>query len=159
MIKNILFAGVVFFFIIGCAKPDVSSRSAIVTFMAKGIKVHDTAFVATDGKETSIQVYSAGNLVLDITSASMVCINSLCLSDDEFCSKYLSEHYPKRLINTIVSKKRLNMDGIETIEYPGGFEQSIYEREKYDIRYSVKKDEVFFKDSMNRIVIKIKDIN
>lgn len=159
MIKNFLLAGIFSLLIAGCVQPKPVSRSAIVTFIAKGIKVHDTAFVATDGSEASIQVYSAGNLALDITSASMVCINSLCLSDDEFCSKYLSEHYPQRLINTIVSKKRLEMDGADSMEYPDGFEQSIYEKEKYDIRYSVKKNEVLFKDRLNGIIIKVKDMD
>jgi len=159
MIKTFFLVGLAFLFFAGCTQPKPLSKSAVVTFLAKGIRVYDTAFVATRGNEASIQVYSAGNLVLDITSASMVCINSLCLSDDEFCSKYLSEYYPQRIINTIVSKKRLDIEGISTTKTPDGFEQSIYDKEKYDIKYRVKKDEVLFRDRMNGIIIKIKDMD
>lgn len=158
MIKSL---AVIFVFILlaGCAKPDIKSKSALVTFVTKEIKVHDTAFVYIDNNRIDIEVYSAGNLIFELSSNAMVCINSLCLSDDEFSAKYLSEYYPKRVIQKIVSKKPLDIKDIKTTQAEDGFMQSAYEQNRYDISYIVKKDEVFFKDSINRVIIKIKDLD
>lgn len=109
------------------------------------------------GKEVGIEVYTAGKLVLDIHAGSMVCINDSCLSDDEFIAKYLSPHYPARLLGTIARKELLEMGG-DVTPRADGFMQRIISNGEYDITYIVRKNEVFFRDRENGIIIAIKTL-
>ena len=144
--------------LIGCAHPVPESRSAIVTFKAKGIRLHDTAFVTKTGREVEVDVYSAGEMVLRITTGSMFCINGQCLSDDEFTAKYLSPYYPPRLIGDILQKVPLDIEAEVEPMVNGGFTQQEYRRDQYDIRYVVQPDSVLFKDLLNGIIIAVKDL-
>lgn len=150
---------VLLFLFSGCAKSPGVSKASVVTFKTASFRVHDTAFVTVRKNEVEIAVYTAGTPVLQISSGSMMCINRECLSDDEFTAKYLSPHYPPRMIETIVNKQPLGMKGASTREQPGGFVQEISSKGLYDIRYVVKPKEVFFRDRLNRIIIAIKDMD
>ncbi len=144
-----------FFLLGGCASPRPVSHPAVVTFKTSKLRIHDTAFVTLSGKDVAIEVYTAGTLVLDIHAGSMVCINGGCISDDEFIAEYLSPHYPARILGAIARKEVLDMEGSVTSR-SDGFMQRIIADGMYDITYTVRKNEVFFRDRINNIIIAIK---
>lgn len=146
-------------FFSGCTQPPGISKPSVVTFKTGTFRVHDTAFVTQRDSEVEIIVYTAGTPVLEISSGSMMCINRECLGDDEFIAKYLSPHYPGRLIQSIVMKKELDFEGIKTEYLSDGFIQTVRHKGLYDIRYTVKKREVLFMDRLNHIIIGIKDLD
>lgn len=142
----------------GCTSPKPVSIPAVVTFKSPKLKVHDTAFVTTTGKDVDIEVYTGGTLVLEIHAGSMVCINGGCISDDEFTAEYLSPDYPARILGTIARKEPIDLNG-EVTPMPDGFVQRIASNGLYDITYTVKKNEVFFRDRKNRIIIMIRTLD
>ena len=142
----------------GCAGPKPVSTPAVVTFKTPKLKIHDTAFVTLKGRDVGIEVYTAGTLVLEIHAGSMVCINGGCISDDEFTAEYLSPDYPARILGTIARKEPIGLDG-EIRQTADGFVQKIVSKGLYDITYHVKKNEVFFRDRQNQIIIMIKTLD
>lgn len=140
----------------GCARPQPISIPAVVTFKTPKLKIHDTAFVTLRGKEVGIEVYTAGKLVLEIHAGSMVCINGGCISDDEFIAEYLSPYYPARILGTLARKEPLDMEG-EMTPRADGFIQRV-SKARYDITYIVRKNEVFFRDRKNNIIIAIRTL-
>lgn len=158
MMRTALSLLVVLVLMIGCARPVPESRPAIVTFKAKGIRLHDTAFVTKTGREVEVDVYSAGQLVLQISTGSMLCVNGRCLSDDEFTAEYLSPFYPPRVVGSILQKVPLDIDARPEPLESGGFTQQEYREGEYDIRYRVGPDSVLFKDLVNGVIIAVKDL-
>lgn len=142
----------------GCARPEPVTHSAVVTFKTPGFRIHDTAFVTVQGRDIAIVVYNAGTPVFDISTGSMVCINGKCLSDDEFIADYLSPYYPSRIFSRIAAKEVLEMDGSTMQKRPDGFVQHIKVDGQYDIDYIVKRNEVFFRDRANNIIIAIREL-
>ena len=140
----------------GCVQPKPVSTPAVVTFKSPRFKIHDTAFVITRGRDVTIEVYTAGTLVFEIEAGSMVCINGGCMSDDQFIAEYLSPYYPQRILASVARKEKLAFEGIETTMKPDGFMQRVQTPGMYDITYIVRKNEVFFRDRLNNIIIAIK---
>ena len=153
-----LLIAIILFILAGCTAPRPVSTPAVVTFKTPKLKVHDTAFVTLAGRDVEIEVYTAGTLVLEIHAGSMVCINGGCISDDEFTAKYLSPEYPARILGTIARKEPIDLDG-KIKRTDEGFVQRIVSKGLYDITYSVKKNEVFFRDRANQIIIMIRTLD
>ncbi len=152
----LLLLGTLFF---GCARPVPESRPAVVTFKAKGIRLHETAFVTKVGREVEVVVYNAGEVALQISTGSMLCVNDQCMSDDEFTARYLSPFYPARVVGDILQKKALDIAAQPEPREAGGFTQKEYRENQYDIRYEVAPEGVVFRDLLNGIVIAVKDLN
>ncbi len=80
------------------------------------------------------------------------------MDKDEFNSRFLDYRYYENIFLDIVQGNLLKMDGIlEKKEAGFGFVQMI-KNEDFDIVYTVSKNQVFFRDRKNRIIIKLKEL-
>ena len=153
--KIFIFILLIIFF--GCAKPIPKSKSIIILFKTKHFRIYDTAFMKNSGNSTEIEVYKAGSLAFRIYAGSMVCIDSSCMDESEFSAKYLSPYYPQDFLKDLISGNRLEFDGVKRAELKNGFIESA-KNSKYDIIHKVNKNEIFFRDKKNRVLIKIRNI-
>ena len=153
--KSNIFLIIITLFFIGCAKPQITSHSAVVILKTKGFRVYDTAFVKQADKDISIEVYKAGVLSFTLFVGNMICINKECMDEEEFSAKFLNPYYPKKFLRDLFNKKILNFKNSKVIKLQDGFKQ-IAKTKNYDILYISKNNSIFFKDKLNHILISCK---
>ena len=149
---------IIILLLIGCAKPQVSTQSAIIAFKTKDFRVYDTAFVKKTNQDINIEVYKAGVLSFTLFIGNMICINKECMDEEEFSVRFLNKYYPKKFLKTLFNKKTLKLKNSKIIQLKDGFKQSA-KTKNYDILYISKKDSLFFRDRLNHILIKLTSIN
>ena len=142
----------------GCAmkKPEVSEPYVIV-FKTPEWRFADTGYIRKGGGVTELEVFEAGQRILRLQFGKMVCFESRgCIDKREFNARYLSADYPEDLFANVLNGRpiyaKLNLK-----EMPEGFEQAI-SLPKAEIIYRVSRGSVYFKDRINRILIKLKPI-
>ena len=143
-------------FFISCTNPKPLTKSAVFLFKTKKIRVNDTAFINVKGDEITIDVYSGGANSFSLVLSSMICIDNLCLSSDEFTYRYLNEYYPDDILKNIITKKRLSFKNSKITKLPNGFKQ-VAKSQNYNIVYIVTTNMVLFRDRLNGIIIKLKE--
>jgi len=156
--KSNIFLIIITLFFIGCAKPQITSHSAVVILKTKGFRVYDTAFVKKTDQDINIEVYKAGVLSFTLFIGNMICINKECMDEEEFSVRFLNKYYPKKFLKTLFNKKTLKLKNSKIIQLKDGFKQSA-KTKNYDILYISKKDSLFFRDRLNHILIKLTSIN
>jgi len=148
----------VFFFFVACStKEYVSKEAQIVTIKSPKLKFNDIGYVLHNGQSVELQLYSAGTTVEDITINHLVCIEAGCMSKSAFNEEYLSAAYEDDLLKNLLMKKPI-FGGKNLKKRDNGFEQHLVTK-AYDITYRVGRDSLYFKDTKNRILIKLKSIN
>ncbi|WP_281951977.1 hypothetical protein [Nitrosophilus kaiyonis] len=155
MLKTFLFIMILFF--TGCTvKKVVVSEPYIITIKSKKFRFSDYAILEKySNKEVKIKVFNTGVLVKEIIIDDKICSDEGCLSKKEFNNLYLSKFYPPGLLkNVVLGKPIFNSENL--IKKNSGFIQKIYRKNSLDIIYKVYKDSVYFKDRINKILIKIK---
>ena len=155
-IKYILI--LLFFF--GCAvKPEIEkSQSCLVIFKTKKFAYQDMGFLKKASGFLNLQIFTMGNLLVNLTidkRDDRVCINRYCFDKDVFNEKYLSSYYPHDILENILNAKVI-FKGKNLKKRKNGFIQKINESNKYDIKYIVTKNKIFFKDRFNKIILIIK---
>ncbi|WP_200763307.1 hypothetical protein [Nitrosophilus alvini] len=158
MIKSWLFAVCAVFLLWGCAaKMPQQVKSSLIVMKTPKLRFADTGFVKKYKNRVEVEIYSAGSALLGLSISNRVCTDEGCMSKKEFNKKYLSAHYPPDLLkNVFLGRPIFKAENIFKSE--DGFEQHIYKKNSFDIIYRVKKGEIYFKDRINRILIKVKDI-
>jgi len=152
------------FFLAGCAtfgtqvqKPTIKTinKSTLITMKTKKFAFSDTGFYKRSPKLISIQAYSSGVGIGELKffkNDDLICVGKICNTRKWFTDNFLSRDYPPNLILNVLDKKpilgRKNLQKIAD-----GFTQNIGA-----IKYKVSSSEIYFKDSANRIIIKIKDM-
>lgn len=105
------------FIVTGCAvKQPISSKSSIVIFKTPSLKFYDKGFITKYEDNIHLQIYSAGNIVLDLKIyKDEVCQSSLkCMSSKEFNEIYLDSSYKDSFLyelflqNTVSFKDKRN---------------------------------------------------
>lgn len=150
---------VIFLFFGGCAtKHLVRSYPVLFVMKSKAMKISGTGFIERKGPSWSIDLYSAGSPLFRMKLTKRVCIEKRgCFSYVAFNEHFLDANYPSSLIADIIAKRPIFQgEGIRKTE--DGFIQHI-ESQQFDIIYRVKKDEVYFKDKKNKILIKIRKLH
>ena len=117
----------------------------------------DVGYIKHNKEEVTLELFSAGNLVEHFTIGSFVCTSKGCITKERFNREFLVESYPEELLlNILMAKPIFNKKNIQKTK--NGFLQKI-ETKEYSIFYRVEKTKLYFKDTRNKILIKLKDIN
>jgi hypothetical protein len=78
-----------------------------------------------------------------------------CMGKKRFNQEVLSAFYPDEILDDIFRGKAI-FNGVGVTKNSNGFTQKIIKENKYNIDYSVLKNEIIFRDTINTILIKIK---
>ena len=165
--KVTIFSILALFLITGCStksifakKPvQVINKSKKITMKTKKFAFSDTGFYKSDEKLIQIQAYSTGVAVADMKfykNSDSVCVGYKCTNRKYFNDNFLSKYYPNKLIVNILSAKPI-MEAKNLVKTQNGFTQNIKSKE-YDITYKVTSTSIYFKDRLNKILIKLKDL-
>jgi len=130
------------------------SQSYVATMRTKKFSYSDAAFMQEENGVIDLQILSAGKPLVTMKISSDVCVDHNCISKEEFNHDYLSSAYPPDLINNVLTKQPI-MGGLNLRKTTGGFMQKI-NSPQYSIRYKTTPGSIYFKDTKNGIVIKLR---
>ena len=149
------FFTILLFLFSGCTyKREINiSKSYIVTIKMKNIVFSDLGFLNYGKDYTNLQLFSAGNLILDLKIGEYICINSHCFEKKEFNRRFLSPLYDENTLENILNKQTI-FDKIGYKKSDSGFSQ-IIKQKNLNLKYFVSKDKIYFKDYKNHILIKL----
>jgi hypothetical protein len=139
----------------GCSyKRDINkSQSYLITIKMKNTAFNDLGFLNYGKDYTDLQLFSAGNLVLELTISNKICINNHCFDKKDFNTRFLSNSYNVDTLSNILNKKPI-FSKVGYKKTTNGFMQNI-KQNSLVIKYIVSKDKIYFKDFSNHIIIKL----
>ncbi len=134
------------------------SKSYKITMKTKKFAFSDTGFLVKSDDMIRLNVLAMGNPVLDlkVKQSDDVCVGSLCNTKLGFNQSFLSGEYPESLIENVLNKKPI-FDGKNLTKTKNGFIQNI-ESKNYKIKYQISRGSIYFKDSKNKIIMKLKEL-
>ncbi len=141
----------------GCApKEPMVQQSRFIVLKTPVVRYADMGFVSQFETSINVQIYASGQSLasLDIYKES-ICMSSFeCMSKEAFYKKVFLKEYPKDMIDSIFLGEPI-FDGKNVVKGSDGFTQQITEDNRYDITYSVAKQNIDFHDKINNIIIKV----
>ena len=148
---------VVMFFVACSYRPEIEkSQSATFVFKTKKVKLSDAGFIRSNNNYINVQIFTAGNLVLDLQINEDICLNGPCYKREYFNTLFFGRlHYPNFLddllhFQPIYEKKNLKI----TVD---GFSQTLHVNGD-ELSYMVDKSGMVFRDRAKKILIKIRNI-
>lgn len=147
------------FFSSGCTPPKPeSSRPVVVTWKAKGVAVNDTAFLDRLGEAVRLRVYSAGVLAFEVEVNDRICTGHLCMGPEAFNEEYLQKSYPPDTVKRLLLGLPPAFPEAERTETENGVKLTANRPGEYEIIYIATPGERLFRDRLNRIIIRIKEL-
>ncbi len=149
---------VVLLFFTGCAykTPYVSSKPYYIVIKNSQIAVADTGFIKRDESRFNLQLFSASTPIFDLHVDDNVCLDYVCLSKRSFNKEFFGISHYESFIDELFNLKPIygekNLKKFEV-----GFEQKLKSK-SYDITYRVENGNLYYKDSKNRVLIKLKEL-
>jgi hypothetical protein len=143
---------------LGCA-PKISyesSQAYYIMIKNSKIAIADTGFIKKNANTINLQVFSASAPLLELTISENICIGSWCQDWESFNEEFFGTSHYKTFINKLLDFQPI-YNKKNMIKIANGFSQKI-KTDKYDIEYRVKNDTLYFKDSKNRVLIKLKKL-
>ena len=135
----------------------ISSQPYKVTMKTKKFAFSDTGFMNVYDKLINLQVFSMGKAVLDMTislTEDEICVDSLCNTKHGFNQTFLTGVYPDTLVENVLRSRPI-FGGKNLKKMTKGFIQKII-TPKYAVKYKIWPGNVYFKDSLNHIIIKLR---
>jgi len=135
-----------------------AQKSRFIVMKMPSIKYADQGFISTSSGMTKVEIYSSGTAVmrLEITSSSVCSGSFACMSKRAFNQKFLSASYPDDTIGRIFRGEQI-FAGLGMRSKKGGFGQVVSKSGIYSINYSVLNDSIIFRDTINNILIKVRN--
>ena len=158
--KLILLFFTIFLFL-GCSSKEVlKSGSYTILFKTNSFKFYDSGFINQNKKSISVKIFGVGTPILDMNIyKKSICLNGNCFKKEVFNNNYLSEFYPKDIMQNIISAQPIfNSQNLTKEKEKNNFSQKISQKENFNIVYRVDDNQIYFKDRVNKILIKIKRI-
>ncbi len=159
MLKKILIIVTVVYGLTACTGKDAKKQeSAFIVMKTKTIKFADMGFIYSNIAGVRVEVYAAGQPLLDLNINSQnICLSLLqCMDKAQFNEEVLVSDYPSTLLENIFRAEPIfEKKNLEKIE--GGFKQKIKKEGVYDISYSVVSGKRIFRDKINKILIKVRE--
>jgi hypothetical protein len=149
---------ILFFFFSACtSQPYLKENAALIVFKTPTFKYADMGFVYENAEEIKAEIYGNGQALLSLKiSEDLVCMSLLkCMSKQSFNARILDKAYPKDILENIFRGKQI-FAGEGLSKKSNGFTQDIAKEGKYTIHYSVLNNTIIFRDTMNKIWIKVK---
>lgn len=160
MLKSILTLASIGFLFFGCSNKAVQNQqSVLVTMKTQQMKFSDMGFLYDGTNVLKMEIYTSGQPLVDLEINSQnICLSLLtCMDKKEFNQQVLNEHYPETLLENVFRAKPIfNAQHLE--KHTEGFSQTIFEAAKYDIEYKVVRGDRVFRDKINKILIKVREI-
>jgi len=155
MIKNIASLFVTLGIISGCTHVEPTKQeSAFIVMKTPKMKYADMGFISNSSSKVKVEIYAAGQpLVSWEINALNICMSTFkCMEKKDFNEQFLVASYPDTLLENIFRAKPIfNKQGYKKVE--GGFKQTI----ENGISYSVVSGERKFRDTINKILIKVRE--
>jgi hypothetical protein len=144
-------------FFSGCSvKEYAPARSMLITFKSKELRFNDMGYVKESDTGVVVELFSTGQLVERFVLEEDVCTQKGCLGYGAFNREFLHVNYPDEILKHIFRGEPIfNGEGI--IKTDGGFKQSI-KATSYNVIYKVHHNSIYFKDKINKILIKLREI-
>ena len=155
--RTILLIMVSFLFSACAPKEYVKQNSAYIMFKTPTFKYADMGFIYENDKEVKVEIYGSGQALMSLEiSETSVCMSLLeCMDKSAFNKEVLTGMYPEDILENIFRGKPL-FNGMGLEKKGTWFTQKIVKKDKYNIEYSVLKNEIIFRDTINTILIKVK---
>ncbi len=137
----------------------LSSKSYKITLKTKKFAFSDTGFFNRYEKAIELQVFTMGKLALDLKISldeDDICVDQLCNTKHGFNQTFLTGEYPDNLVENVLQSKPI-FGGKHLRKTTNGFMQKLTTK-SYAIKYKVWPGNVYFKDSVNHIMIKLKKL-
>lgn len=143
----------------GCATKHYEiSEPKLITIKSPKLKFSDMGYIRHEGNAVEVELFAAGIAVERISIDKKVCVSSGCMSEEAFVKAYLYELYPADTMRRILLKQDI-FEGKGKEELCNGTLYQFIRNDDMDIMYSRKPSEIFFKDRLNSLIVKISDIN
>ena len=99
----------IFFFSACAIRQPIVSRSATVVFKTPAMKFYDKGFITRYDDHIHLEVFSVGQLVLDLNIyEDKVCKSSLeCMDAESFNTRYLHKSYKKSFLYELFNKENI----------------------------------------------------
>ena len=152
-----LLLGSILFFS-ACTGQPKKEESAFIVLKTASMKYADMGFIKSDASKVEVEMYAAGQPLVSIEINGMnVCMSTLkCMEKHDFNTEILNGSYPDTLLENIFKSKPIfNSKNLE--KNSDGFTQKIQKEELYDITYTVVSGERKFRDTINKILIKVRE--
>ena len=107
-----LFLPLLILFLIGCAtKKPIVSQSATILLKTPTMKFYDKGFITKYNDYTQLQIYAAGQKVLDLSLyEDQVCQSTFeCMDNHTFNTTYLHPSYAPTFLKTLLEKEEAHM--------------------------------------------------
>ncbi|CAA6819774.1 MAG: Putative lipoprotein [uncultured Sulfurovum sp.] len=159
MFKKISLTSIMVLLLTACSiKEAKKQESAFIVMKTPTIKFADMGFIYDSGSKIKVEVYATGQPLVDLEiNTQNICLSLMkCMEKKDFNKEVLSEAYPDTLLENIFRGKPIfEAKNLEKKE--GGFVQKISKAEVYEISYSVVSTQRVFRDTINKIVIKVRE--
>lgn len=153
----ILWASILLIGFSGCSvKTYKTNETKIITFKTPKLRFNDLGYIRSSENQLQVDLFSAGQAVGRFEIGMLICLTEGCMSKSAFNEGYLSAAYPDDTMQNILLGQEI-FGGRDLIENDMGFGQYI-RNEKYDITYRVTAEEIYFKDKVNSILIRIRSV-
>ena len=159
MIKKIFIFIVLFLILNGCTTVTPQKQeSAFIVMKTAKFKYADMGFISSDSSVVKVEIYGAGQPLMSLEINGMnVCMSTFkCLEKKDFNAEILSSSYPETLLENIFRAKPI-FNKKSLVKTEDGFRQKLTKEDEYDISYSVKENQRIFRDSLNKILIKVRE--
>jgi hypothetical protein len=155
---SILWASLAVLVIGGCAtKHYTVSEPKMITLKTPKLKFADTGYIRTDGEGVELELFAAGMAVEKITMNGEVCVSAGCMSEEQFVREYLYPDYPADTMRSVLLGKDI-FGGRGKEEMCDGRLFQFVRNDEMDIIYRRGKGEIYFKDRLNSLIVKIEDL-
>ena len=131
------------------------TQTKIIIIKSPKLKFADLGYIRNSEKSIEMELFAAGKAIEKITINHLICVSEGCMTKGSFNKDYLNESYPSAILQNILLGHPI-YDGKNRVQTSEGFEQKI-EDENVNITYRVSSNVIFFKDTNNKIIFKIKD--
>jgi len=139
----------------GCASKQLPHKESwVVLIKSPKLKFNDIGYILHNDDKVELQLYAAGVAVEKFSIDHMVCIESGCMRKSSFNAEYLSSAYDDDLLKDMLLHRPI-FDGKNLRLNKNGFEQHLVS-DAYDITYRVTPNTLYFKDTKNRILFKLR---
>ena len=141
-----------------CTGQPKKEESAFIVIKTAGMKYADMGFIKDNSSKLQVEMYAAGQPLVSIEINAMnVCMSTLqCMEKSNFNKKILNANYPDTILENIFRAKPIfNSKNLE--KTTDGFTQKIQKEDLYDITYTVVSAERVFRDTINKILIKVRE--
>ncbi|MFT5835973.1 MAG: hypothetical protein ACI9RG_000867 [Sulfurimonas sp.] len=133
------------------------TQTKIIIIKSPKIKFGDVAYLRNSQKSIELELFTAGKSIEKISINHLICTSAGCMTKSGFNQEFLNASYPSDILQNILLGTPI-YDEKNRVYTKDGFEQKIEDKD-VKITYRVSSNLIYFKDTKNKIIFKIKDTN